>query len=46
MLRGQDALGNGVGVLKQSVGKRGFAMVDVGDDAEITGVFGRHRLRH
>ena len=28
----------GIGLLQQTVGQRAFAMVDVGDDAEVAGI--------
>ena len=34
------AVGDGVGGLQKAVGQRGLAVVDVGDDAEVTDVFG------
>jgi hypothetical protein len=36
-----DAHRDRVGVLEQTVGKRGFPVIDVGDDAEIAGVGGQ-----
>jgi hypothetical protein len=36
------ALGHGVGGAHEAVGKRGFAVVDVGDDGEITCQLGGH----
>ena len=36
VLLGEHALRHRVGVFQQAVGQRGFAMIDVGNDAEIT----------
>ena len=33
------AFGDGAGVLKQSIGERAFAVIDVSDDAEVADVF-------
>jgi hypothetical protein len=38
MLRRHRTHRDRVGVLEQAVGKRGFAVIDVSDDAEIAGV--------
>ncbi len=41
-LVGHFALRNGVREFEQAVGQRGFAVIDVGDDAEISYVTGAH----
>ena len=37
------ARGNGTGAFKEPIGERGFAVVDVRDDAEVSDVFGHGR---
>jgi hypothetical protein len=35
-------MSDGIGRFQQAVGKRGFAVIDVGDDREIAGEFNGH----
>jgi len=36
------ALGDGLGVLHEAIGQGRFAMIDMGDDGEVTGEFDGH----
>ena len=44
MLLGEHALSDCVGVFQEAVGKRGFPVIDVGNNTKITGVKDVHAV--